>query len=365
MKQPLIELKEVSHNYGKLPSVQNINLHISKGEVLCLLGPSGSGKSTLLRIIAGLEQIQEGELEINGSVVANKKSTISANKRDVGMLFQDYGLFPHMTVLENVIYGLSGEKAKRVHRGKEVLRQVGMDGSEDRFPHTLSGGQQQRVALARAIAPEPSMILLDEPFSGLDSKLRHQLRRDTLQVIRSSGLASVVVTHDPEEAMYMADRIVLLNHGRIVQIGKPESLYFKPKSSFVASFFGEVNIVKGRVESDHFVCDLGKFALARDSFEEGQMLMAFIRYEAFEVLGSQLVAKDRSNLFLAEIKESHLLGAQRLSRLSVKSKNNEACPTTDLFAKHYATEQVRIGETILCRLDQRHVHYFPVGNLKS
>ncbi len=361
MSQSILELKQVSHSYNRVSSIQGIDLEVQKGEIICLLGPSGSGKSTLLRIIAGLEQVSHGCVVCSGSKVADEKNFVPANKRDIGMLFQDFGLFPHMTVFDNVAYGISFMSNKdQKKRVTEVLSQVGMEGFCSRFPHTLSGGQQQRIALARAAAPEPEILLLDEPFSGLDSRLRYQLRRDTLDFLRSNNVASIIVTHDPEEAMYMADRIVLLKEGQVIQVGSPEDLYFSPKTSFVASFFGEVNIMQGIYHHGKFACDLGSLPCNKITYKEGDRLMAFVRYEAFEFLGSRGIAAPEGVIFEATIKDSHLIGAQRISRLVVNPKINPSCPPMDIVVKHYATKSNQVGERILCRLDLRHVHYFGI-----
>jgi iron(III) transport system ATP-binding protein len=244
-----LHLENIHHCFGNTRILHQIDLNIHPGEVVCLLGPSGCGKTTLLRIIAGLEKLQKGRIHINGRIIAGPEKETPPEKRGIGFLFQDFALFPHLTVLENTAFGLSGIKDR--HRKKtmavEALVRVGMQDFFEAHPHQLSGGQQQRVALARALAPGPEIILLDEPFSSLDTRLRNQIRDQTLHILKTSGVATILVTHDPEEAMFMADRIILMNQGRIVQQGDPQTLYFYPADAFAAAFFSEVNTLEGTV----------------------------------------------------------------------------------------------------------------------
>ena len=222
--------------------VCRIDLSIAQGEIVALLGPSGCGKTTTLRLIAGLEKPDAGTVSLRGQLVSGDGRFVPAERRGIGFMFQDFALFPHLTVLENVAFGLKRlRSAARRERALAVLTEVGLADRADDYPDKLSGGQKQRVALARALAPEPSIMLLDEPFSGLDAGLRQSLRAETVQVLRRAGCTAVLVTHDPEEAMFMADRIAVMNEGRIEQIGTPAELYQHPASPFVAAFFGEVN----------------------------------------------------------------------------------------------------------------------------
>ncbi|MBI1206344.1 MAG: ATP-binding cassette domain-containing protein [Azospirillum sp.] len=243
-----LALAGVSHRFGKLTALDDVTLTLGAGEIVCLVGPSGCGKSTLLRLAAGLERLQGGVVRVGGRVVADAHGAMPPERRGIGLVFQDYALFPHLTVLDNVRFGLRHlPAAARRSRALACLRQVGMDGYAGAYPHVLSGGQQQRVALARALAPQPAVLLLDEPFSGLDARLRQQVRDETLHVLKRSGAATLVVTHDPEEAMFLADRIVLMREGRVVQTGCPVDLYARPVNGYAASFFGEVNRFTGQV----------------------------------------------------------------------------------------------------------------------
>ena len=212
----------VSHAYGDLLAVDDFSLTVQSGELVCILGPSGCGKTTALRLAAGLEHLQNGRISMAGREVAGPDTDVPPEDRNVGLVFQDYALFPHLDVQANVAFGLTRMAAKaRRARVDEVLSQVGMQSYGKAYPHELSGGQLQRVALARALAPKPRVVLLDEPFSGLDRALRNQVRDVTLHVLKQSGAATLMVTHDPEEAMFMADRVALMRRGRIAQVGHP------------------------------------------------------------------------------------------------------------------------------------------------
>jgi len=240
----LIRIENLSKRFGDFPALHGIDLHIRPGEFIALLGPSGSGKTTLLRIIAGLEFQDTGRVCFNGEDVTN----LSVAQRQVGFVFQHYALFRHMTVAENVAFGLSVKnrkerpsKAEIRDRAEELLGLVQLPGLGKRYPAQLSGGQRQRVALARALAIQPQLLLLDEPFGALDAKVRKDLRRWLVDLHRQMGLTSIFVTHDQDEALEMADRVVVMDHGKIEQIGTPEEVYMTPSSPFVSTFVGETN----------------------------------------------------------------------------------------------------------------------------
>ena len=277
-----LEIDGVSHAYGQVVAVDRVGLAIADREIVGLVGPSGCGKSTLLRLAAGLEELQAGEIRIRGATVARPGRAVPPERRGVGLVFQDYALFPHLSVLENVAFGLSGlSMERRRARAAETLEQVGMRDSAASYPHMLSGGQQQRVALARALAPRPGVLLLDEPFSGLDTVLRNQVRDETLHVLKQAGTATLIVTHDPEEAMFLADRIALMRDGRIVQMGEPVDLYCRPMSPFVARFFGEVNRIAGRVDRAQVRTPVGTLDAA--DFADGTSVEVLIRPEALSL----------------------------------------------------------------------------------
>ena len=225
--------------------------------MVSLLGPSGCGKTTLLRLAAGLEKPRAGCIRLDGQLLSDSQVTIPPEQRGIGYMFQDYALFPHLTVLQNVTFGLSNRGSGSTRRGLDVLEQVGIENAADLYPHELSGGQQQRVALARALAPNPAVILLDEPYAGLDSRLRERIRDEMLHVLKAANAVALMVTHDAEEAMFMSDRIVVLRDGKVVQSGRPVNLYCQPNSAFVAEFFGEVNRVDGVVANKKVSTPLG------------------------------------------------------------------------------------------------------------
>ena len=273
-----LELEGVSHAYGPIIAVEDAGFSVRPGEILCLLGPSGCGKSTLLRVVAGLERSQEGRIRIGGREVAAPGVHVPPEDRSVTLLFQDFALFPHLTVLQNVAFGLRRlDPGARVERAREMLGQVGMLDHADRFPHTLSGGEQQRVALARARAPRPRAMLLDEPFSSLDMRLRVQLRDRVLHVLKRTEAATVIVTHDPEEAMFMGDRIAVMREGRIVQTGTPREIYDAPATPFVAGLLGEVNRIPGRAHDGHVHTALGRICAA--GFDDGAAVDVLLRPE--------------------------------------------------------------------------------------
>jgi iron(III) transport system ATP-binding protein len=254
----LLLVENVDKRYGAdfPPAISHLSFSLEEGEILALLGPSGSGKTTALRLIAGFEQPDAGTITLNGVAVAGNGSWLAPEERKVGMVFQDYALFPHLTLLGNVVFGLSGGRKEKERKALEVLARVGMDRLAARYPHELSGGQQQRVALARALAPEPWLILLDEPFSNLDADMRAEMRREVEKILRESGKSAVVVTHDQEEAFVIADRVGVLNNGSLEQLAAPEILYHTPATRFVADFVGEADFLPGEVQ-DGIVTEIG------------------------------------------------------------------------------------------------------------
>ena len=238
-----VELKNINKHFGNFKASDNVSFGIEKGKLIGLLGPSGSGKTTILRMIAGLENPDSGEIIIDGKVINN----VPASKRGIGFVFQSYALFRYMTVFENIAFGLRVLKKSEneiKERVTELVKLIGLEGLENRYPSQLSGGQRQRVAFARALAPNPQLLLLDEPFAAIDAKVRQELRHWLKEMIAKLGVTSIFVTHDQDEAIEVADEIIITNKGRIDQIGKPLEVYSKPKTAFVASFFGQPSIFK-------------------------------------------------------------------------------------------------------------------------
>ncbi len=275
----MLALDGVNLSFGRNHVVRDISFDIAEGEFVCLLGPSGCGKTTTLRLIAGLESPDSGTISIAGQVVSTPSHVVPPHRRQVGFLFQDFALFPHLTVAENIAYGLSSLDRKQAEaRTAELLDQIRLTDHADKYPHMLSGGEQQRVALARARAPRPRLMLLDEPFSDLDTSLRGQIRNETQQILKSAGVTTVMVTHDPEEAMLMADRIILMRNGEIVQSGTPGELYLHPVDAFTAEFFGEINRIEGVVEGEWIRTCLG--AVANPHHPEGRRVDVLVRPDA-------------------------------------------------------------------------------------
>lgn len=254
---------DVHLHYGPKHILRGISLTAAPGEVICLLGPSGSGKTSLLRVAAGLEPQTSGVVSMNGREIAGPNTFLPPEKRSIGLMFQDFALFPHMTVLDNVRFGLTSMSSSIARQeALAAIRRVGLEHHMDSFPDVLSGGEQQRVALARALAPRPSVMLMDEPFSGLDTRLKDSIRSETLAILRETRATTIVVTHDAEEAMRLGDRIALLNDGKIVQIGTADEIYHAPQDLFVAGFFAEMNVFDCIVTDGFVNTPLGVFPVA-------------------------------------------------------------------------------------------------------
>lgn len=256
-----VRLQSVTRRFGETVAVQDVTLEVAAGEIVCLLGPSGCGKTTLLRLIAGLEAPDSGQIFIDEREVSGPSRQVPPEKRGVGLMFQDFALFPHLKVVDNVAFGLQGMgRAKALAEAHAALERMGLARYADDYPHVLSGGQQQRVALARAIVPRPQIMLMDEPFSGLDPRLRSRMREETLDILRETRATCVIVTHEAEEAMRMGDRIAVMREGRLVQTGAPEEIYRKPADLFIAEMFSEINVVPCHIAGGAAYSPLGTFA---------------------------------------------------------------------------------------------------------
>ena len=258
---PRLALEGVTAAFDGVAAVDDVSLEVAAGEIVCLLGPSGCGKTTTLRVAAGLERQRAGRVLIDGHVVSDGARNLPPEARSVGLMFQDFALFPHLTVAENIAFGLrratpASEKQKLV---REYLARVDLKGYEHKFPHQLSGGEQQRVALARALAPRPRIMLMDEPFSGLDNRLRDEVREQTLAILKAEGAAVLMVTHEPDAAMRRADRIALMRRGQIVQVGAPYHIYNYPVDREAAAFFSDINVIHGVVRDRQTDTPFGLF----------------------------------------------------------------------------------------------------------
>ena len=305
-KEPYLQITSLTKRFGSFTALHDISLEIDEGEFVCFLGPSGCGKTTLLRAIAGLDIQTAGRIEQGGTDI----SALPPSERDFGIVFQSYALFPNMTVAKNVAYGLENRKNSKEairDRVKELLELVGLPDQGGKYPAQLSGGQQQRIALARAIATSPGLLLLDEPLSALDAKVRVHLRHEVKQLQRRLGITTVMVTHDQEEALTMADRIVVMDHGVIVQVGTPEAIYREPRTEFVADFIGTMNFVRGTIAGVDRA-RLGRLELvcSTDGLAEGTDVTVAVRPED---IVAQDVSGDVENSYRATVASLEFLGS--------------------------------------------------------
>ena len=322
-----LAFEDIRHSFdGQKQTLKGVSLVAQPGEVLCLLGPSGSGKTTLLRIAAGIEPQTSGRVLLNAEEVAGPSVFLPPERRSIGLVFQDFALFPHLTILENVRFGLTALNREDGRRAASIaLERVGLESHADHYPHALSGGQQQRVALARALAPRPAVLLMDEPFSGLDSRLKDSVRAETLAILRESRATAIVVTHDAEEAMRMGDRVALLKDGALVQAGTAEELYLRPASLFAAGFFSELNVFEGRVADGFVETPAGKVATTLPS---GTWATVAIRLNGVEIgaPGQGVPGRIVSRRYLGavELLEVAVYGTETLLRARVRSGTVEA-----------------------------------------
>ena len=293
----------VERRYGTYYALHQVDLDISPGEVVCLLGPSGCGKTTLLRIASGVEKPSAGRVLINDREVAGPNRFVPPEKVSVGLMFQDFALFPHLSILENDAFGLKASpRAEALREATAVLSRVGLLKFANAYPHTLSGGQQQRVALARAIVPRPSVMLMDEPFSGLDVQLRDAMQEQTLALLRETRATSLIVTHHPEEAMRLGDRIAVMRNGRIIQLGQAEDLYDHPADLFVARMFSEINEVAYSVADGQIETPLGRLQ-APEALSQGDNAVVCLRERGIELkpVGQGLPGRVLHVRFLGDI----------------------------------------------------------------
>lgn len=286
MTMPALVLDRVSRRYGPVAALSDVSLTVTGGEVIALVGHSGSGKSTLLRLVAGLERPTAGAIAIAGEAVSDGRTFVPPEARGVGMVFQDYALFPHLNLRDNLRFGLARLPAREAgERVSAALRRIGLADRGDAYPHMLSGGEQQRVALARALLPSPRILLMDEPFSNLDARTRDRIRAETASTIRAAGITSILVTHDPEDAMRIADRIMLMAAGRILRVGTTEELRRDPRSLPVARFMARFNEIAARVVAGELATPLGRFAAP--GLADGTAVVVCIRPRDLRLVGPE------------------------------------------------------------------------------
>jgi iron(III) transport system ATP-binding protein len=331
--ESLIELRNVSKSFGAVQAVDDVSLTIERGAICVLLGASGCGKTTVLRLIAGLEAPDRGEIWLKGERVAGRGVWVPPEVRRIGMVFQDYALFPHMSVRQNIQFALAAlngklSQAEREDRLQRMLELVGLAGYAERFPHQLSGGEQQRVALARALAPNPSVVLLDEPFSNLDAALRRAMREDIRQILRAANATAIFVTHDQEEALSLADTVVIMREGKVQQVGAPQEVYLRPISREVAAFLGEANFIEGVAEGEVVHCTLGKLPLAAPMHGKVALM---IRPEALRVTSNA-----EGN---AEVVAIRFFGHDQLLRLRFPD-------STELEVRTWGNAELALGEHV-------------------
>lgn len=348
---PLLAIRGLGKTFGRYVALKTIDLDVQEGEFLSFLGPSGCGKSTLLRIITGLERQSAGTIGHGGRDI----SALSPAERGFGILFQSYALFPNLTVRQNVAYGLKDAGRKAEARVAELLDMVGLPGIGSKFPSQLSGGQQQRVALARALAPSPKLLLLDEPLSALDAKVRVHLREQIKDLQRRLGITTIMVTHDQEEALAMADRIVVMNHGTVEQVGTPGEIYGHPASLFVAGFVGKMNVVPGQVSGSAFKPEgaTATIALAQGVREGAARLC--VRPEDIEVS-----VTDADGSAAATVEGVEFLGAFTRLRLAVPAWGDVVL-SADVAARQMRDLAIGPGAPVRIALDPARLQLLPGG----
>jgi iron(III) transport system ATP-binding protein len=353
----ILHLEGVSKFFSakRSPVLDQVTVKLDQGELLALLGPSGCGKTTLLRLVAGFEQPQSGVISLAGRIVAGDGQWLPPEQRDVGMVFQDYALFPHLSVAKNVAFGLENRRQKRTqrltpkqikHRTAEAIALVGLDGLADRYPHQLSGGQQQRVALARALAPRPTLVLLDEPLSNLDVQVRSRLREEIRSILKATGTSAIFVTHDQEEALAIADQVAVMCQGRIEQMGTPETIYREPASRFVAEFVTQANFLPAQRKGQVWETEVGCFAASLDQAEVAPTGNLMIRQEDLRLepdATASVVVRDR-----------HFLGREHCYCLLTSSGQ-------ELHARTSLATVLPIGTRVQVSATPTALQFFPEG----
>ncbi|HRN84431.1 MAG TPA: ABC transporter ATP-binding protein [Hyphomicrobium sp.] len=353
-----VRFEDVSKRYGERAALDRLSLDIAPGEVVCLLGPSGCGKTTLLRVAAGIERPDSGRVLINGREVAGPERFVQPEARGVGLMFQDFALFPHLTILENVAFGLKAlPRADARREALAVLARVGLERYADQYPHILSGGQQQRVALARAIVPRPAVMLMDEPFSGLDVQLRESMQQETLALLRETRATTMIVTHDPEEAMRLGDRIAVMRAGRLVQVGGAEDLYRRPAELFVARLFSEINELGVTVAGGRALTPFGSVAVP--GLADGGQATLCIRERSVGLAPAGTNGGGEPSGLAGRVRDARFLGDAM--RLEVVVEGFEA----PLNVRTRVGHDIARGSEVRLHIDPSEVLVFPARNGKD
>ena len=344
---PLLKVEDISAGYGEQHVIETFSFHVNRGEIVSLLGPSGCGKTTALRAIAGFEPIDAGEILISERLVSAPGMTVPPEERSIGMVFQDYALFPHLTITDNIAFGLRKKPAiDRKVQVEHLLDATGLASMGDRYPHELSGGQQQRVALARALAPRPTLLLMDEPFSNLDGELRERLSVEVRDLLKSEGISGILVTHDQHEAFAVSDKVGVIRDGRIMQWDTPYNLYHEPNSRFVADFIGQGRFIAGVVRTPEvFETELGMLHGNRSCTQPiGSHVEVLIRPDD--------LVPDEHGEIEAVIKDKAFKGAEILYTLELPTGTR----LLSLFPSHH---DHHLGDSVRVRMEAEHLICFP------
>lgn len=325
----VLTIQKLSKKFGERFAVNQASWSAQSGQIICLLGHSGCGKTTMLRLIAGLETPTEGSIQLERKVLWDPYQQVQAEERNIGFVFQDYALFPHLSVLENVMFGLKKiPKHERQSIAENALNHVSMSHHIHSYPHTLSGGEQQRVALARALAPKPHVLLMDEPFSNLDHRLRDQIRQSTIDILKQTSTTTIIVTHDPEEALQIADQIILMHQGKIIQSGTPKQLYFQPKTLFAARYFSDLNEIKTQIQDQQLHTIFGNIAIPKHLTNSNEIRCYFRPHQL------RVSRIKTENSLAAKIISSNFLGYSQLLKLKIEAEDKVLIAYVE-YSQHY------------------------------
>jgi iron(III) transport system ATP-binding protein len=325
----VLTIQKLSKKFGERFAVNQASWSAQSGQIICLLGHSGCGKTTMLRLIAGLETPTEGSIQLERKVLWDPYQQVQAEERNIGFVFQDYALFPHLSVLENVMFGLKKiPKHERQSIAENALKHVSMSHHIHSYPHTLSGGEQQRVALARALAPKPNVLLMDEPFSNLDHRLRDQIRQSTIEILKQTSTTTIIVTHDPEEALQIADQIILMHQGKIIQSGTPKQLYFQPKTLFAARYFSDLNEIKTQIQDQQLHTIFGNIDIPKHLTSNNEIRCYFRPHQL------RVNRIKTENSLAAKIISSNFLGYSQLLKLKIEAEDKVLIAYVE-YSQHY------------------------------